>query len=48
MFLGAARKLCPELVTVPYEFEEYQRISQIMYDTVLKVCCNPALPSDRV
>ena len=37
MFLGAARKLCPGLVTVPYEFDEYQRVSQIMYDIVLKV-----------
>ena len=31
MFLGKAVKLCPEIVTVPYEFEKYHEASNDMY-----------------
>ncbi|ESP04544.1 hypothetical protein LOTGIDRAFT_170636 [Lottia gigantea] len=34
MFMGPAKKLCPELQTIPYNFEKYQEISTILYDTV--------------
>ncbi|OQV24114.1 DNA repair protein REV1 [Hypsibius exemplaris] len=34
MYLGPAKQLCPELVTIPYEFEEYKRISTIFYQVV--------------
>jgi hypothetical protein len=37
MFLGTALAQCPGLVTLPYEFDDIQRISQDMYDTILKV-----------
>ena len=34
MFMGAALKLCPELQTIPYDFEEYQKVAKVLYDTV--------------
>ena len=34
MFMGAALKLCPELQTIPYDFESYQKVAKILYDTV--------------
>ena len=34
MYLGPAKQLCPDLVTIPYEFEEYKRISTVFYETV--------------
>lgn len=36
MFLGRARQLCPDLQLVPYEFEKYRAISQILYDTMAR------------
>lgn len=36
MFVGAALKLCPELKTIPYDFEEYRKTAFILYDTVAK------------
>lgn len=36
MFAGAALKLCPELKTIPYDFEEYRRTAYILYDTIAK------------
>lgn len=35
MFMGPAKKLCPDLQTIPYDFDGYQEVSQILYDTVL-------------
>ncbi|XP_061163999.1 DNA repair protein REV1-like [Saccostrea echinata] len=35
MFMGPAKKLCPDLHTIPYDFEGYQEVSKILYDTVL-------------
>lgn len=34
MFIGDALKLCPNLITLPYEFDKYQEVSKILYDTV--------------
>ncbi|XP_059172057.1 DNA repair protein REV1-like [Physella acuta] len=34
MFMGQALKLCPNLKTIHYNFEEYNRISRILYDVV--------------
>lgn len=34
MLVGDALKLCPNLITLPYEFEKYQEVSKILYDTV--------------
>lgn len=31
MFVGPARQLCPELKTVPYEFEKYAAVSETCY-----------------
>ena len=34
MFLGPALKLCPELKTIPYDFEAYQEVARELYDIV--------------
>uniref|UniRef100_A0A1E1X5I4 DNA repair protein REV1 n=1 Tax=Amblyomma aureolatum TaxID=187763 RepID=A0A1E1X5I4_9ACAR len=34
MYLGQARKLCPGLVAIPYEFESYDEVSKLLYDIV--------------
>ncbi|KAL1489436.1 hypothetical protein ABEB36_014331 [Hypothenemus hampei] len=34
MFLGQAVKLCPNLKTLPYDFEGYKEVSTILYKTV--------------
>ncbi len=34
MFMGAALKLCPDLKTIPYDFESYQIVAKTLYDTV--------------
>ncbi|KAJ1522287.1 hypothetical protein ONE63_002587 [Megalurothrips usitatus] len=34
MFVGAALKLCPSLYTIPYDFEEYDKVAKILYSTV--------------
>lgn len=36
MFVGAALKLCPQLCTIPYDFEAYKEVAQQLYDTVAK------------
>ena len=35
MFLGSARKLCPDIHCVPYQFEEYRKVSQRLYDILV-------------
>ncbi|XP_078373550.1 DNA repair protein REV1-like isoform X2 [Oculina patagonica] len=35
MFLGAARKLCPDIHCVPYQFEQYRQVSQRLYDILV-------------
>lgn len=34
MFIGAAIKLCPDLVTIPYEFDAYKEVAFSLYDTI--------------
>lgn len=34
MFVGAALKLCPNLKTIPYDFDEYKEVAHILYDTI--------------
>jgi len=34
MFLGQALKLCPNLQTIPYDFEGYKEVSYALYNTV--------------
>ncbi|XP_050097584.1 DNA repair protein Rev1 [Anopheles aquasalis] len=34
MFVGAALKLCPELKTIPYDFEGYREVAYRLYDTI--------------
>ncbi|TNN18262.1 DNA repair protein isoform 1 [Schistosoma japonicum] len=34
MLLGRAKQLCPDLVVLPYEFEAYKSVSQLLYNTV--------------
>lgn len=36
IFVGEALKLCPDLKTIPYDFDEYKRIAFILYDTIAK------------
>lgn len=36
MFVGAALKMCPDLCTIPYDFEAYKAVAQQLYDTVVK------------
>ena len=40
MFLGPALKLCPELTTIPYEFEAYQEVAKHLYDIVASFTLN--------
>ena len=32
MWLGQARQLCPDLVCVAYQFDEYRQVSQQLYE----------------
>ncbi|XP_050073583.1 DNA repair protein Rev1 [Anopheles maculipalpis] len=34
MFVGAALKLCPELKTIPYDFDGYREVAHQLYDTI--------------
>lgn len=34
MFLGTALKLCPNLKTIPYDFEGYKQVSYCLYNTI--------------
>lgn len=34
MFMGAALKLCPDLQTIPYDFEGYKEVAHTLYNTV--------------
>lgn len=37
MFVGAALKLCPDLKTIPYDFESYKEVAHILYDTITQL-----------
>ncbi|KAH8349817.1 hypothetical protein KR084_007757 [Drosophila pseudotakahashii] len=40
MFVGQALKLCPELKTIPYDFEGYKEVASCLYDTVAQYTLN--------
>jgi len=36
MFLGQALRLCPNLTTIPYDFDAYRTVAKEMYDLVMQ------------
>lgn len=34
MFVGQALKLCPDLKTIPYDFDAYKEVANMLYDTI--------------
>ncbi|EDV96067.1 GH15415 [Drosophila grimshawi] len=40
MFVGQALKLCPELKTIPYDFEGYREVAFALYNTVAQYTLN--------
>lgn len=36
MFMGPALKLCPDLHTIPYDFEAYKDVAYTLYDTIAR------------
>lgn len=40
MFVGQALKLCPELKTIPYDFEGYREVAYTLYDTIAQYTLN--------
>ncbi|XP_041564256.1 DNA repair protein Rev1 [Drosophila elegans] len=40
MFVGQALKLCPELKTIPYDFEGYKEVAFALYNTVAQYTLN--------
>lgn len=38
MFMGEVKRLCPDVITLPYQFEDYRKTSQLLYDTVARYC----------
>ncbi|XP_020807605.1 DNA repair protein REV1 [Drosophila serrata] len=40
MFVGQALKLCPELKTIPYDFDGYREVAYTLYDTVAQYTLN--------
>ncbi|KAJ7319699.1 hypothetical protein JRQ81_019210 [Phrynocephalus forsythii] len=50
MFFGQAKRLCPDLQTVPYDFQAYKEVAKTMYETLASythnieaVSCDEAL-----
>ncbi|XP_053952642.1 DNA repair protein Rev1 [Anastrepha ludens] len=40
MFVGQALNLCPELKTIPYDFEGYREVAYTLYDTIAQYTLN--------
>ncbi|EDW73374.1 uncharacterized protein Dwil_GK17515 [Drosophila willistoni] len=40
MFVGRALELCPELKTIPYDFDGYREVANALYDTVAQYTLN--------
>lgn len=40
MFVGHALKLCPNLKTIPYDFEGYKEVAYTLYDTIARYTLN--------
>ena len=39
MWLDEAKRLCPEIQTIPYDFDEYRRVSKLFFETVARFVC---------
>lgn len=44
MWYAQAKKLCPNIVSLPYQFDEYERISNIFYAKLLSLNIDSILP----
>ncbi|XP_063538861.1 DNA repair protein Rev1 [Cydia strobilella] len=40
MFMGAALRLCPDLQTIPYDFDGYKEVAYTLYNTVAQYTLN--------
>ncbi|XP_072930404.1 DNA repair protein Rev1 [Epargyreus clarus] len=40
MFMGAALRLCPDLQTIPYDFEGYKEVAYTLYNTIAQYTLN--------
>ncbi|XP_055627433.1 DNA repair protein Rev1 [Toxorhynchites rutilus septentrionalis] len=40
MFVGSALKLCPNLKTIPYDFDGYKEVAYTLYNTIAKYTLN--------
>lgn len=48
MFISEAKKRCPSLIVVPYEFDKYESISEKVYRILLRyTCCVQPLSCDE-
>ena len=36
MMMGHARQLCPDLIVIPYDFNQYRAVSKLFYETVAR------------
>lgn len=36
MFFGRAKQLCPDLESVPYDFQAYKEVALTMYETLAR------------
>ncbi len=36
MFFGRAKQLCPDLQSVPYDFQAYKEVAMSMYETLAR------------
>ena len=52
--MGEAKRLCPQLVPIHYDFDAYREVSQALYDTVARlghcssIMCNSLALKDVV
>lgn len=44
MWMSRAKKLCPNIVSLPYQFEEYERVSKLFYEKLLSYDIDSILP----
>lgn len=35
--MGKAKQLCPDLITMPYDFESYKKVSEKLYQTLTRL-----------
>lgn len=44
MWMSKAKQLCPNIVSLPYQFDEYEKISNIFYEKLLSLNIDSILP----